>query len=112
MSEYIDSHETFQKLRELLYETANNNFMNQKFSDACIDIADNRLLTWFTLIPKSDVRENVRGEWLGEYEGENDGTHHCSVCGGWVVWDDINHAYTYNFCPWCGADMREGEKDE
>lgn len=55
----------------------------------------------------ANVRPNVHGEWLGDCEGEIDGTYHCSVCDGWVVWDDINHAYTYKFCPWCGADMRE-----
>lgn len=60
----------------------------------------------------ADVRENTHGEWLGEYDGEADGTHHCSVCDGWVVWDDINYAYTYDFCPHCGAKMDGSQESE
>lgn len=53
-------------------------------------------------IPAADVRPVVRGEWIwtiddDEYLGEY---WKCNLCG--------EHSYIgYNFCPNCGADMRE-----
>jgi len=56
-------------------------------------------------LPSADVRENVRGEWINRslnivYPVSERYT--CSVCG--------IHAYSYNFCPNCGADMRGEEQ--
>ena len=51
-------------------------------------------------IPASDVRENVRGEWVYYW-----GIFKFSNCDGQMVRN------VYPFCPWCGADMR-GESDE
>lgn len=52
----------------------------------------------------ADVRPVVRGEWEWEMYQY---TPQCSVCGG-----DGRRGPAYetkfNFCPWCGADMREG----
>ena len=55
-------------------------------------------------IPKADVRENVRGEWILEDESDVYELWKCSKCG--------NGAFDarYDFCPNCGADMR-GEND-
>lgn len=53
-------------------------------------------------IPAADARPVVRGEWV-----EDDyGFIHCSICG--TEWDEPEHPKT-NFCPSCGADMREVE---
>ena len=60
-------------------------------------------------ITAADVRPVVRGKW------EN---NHCSVCGmmpmGEEIWECCDFAPTkfewfMNFCPTCGAEMREGE---
>ena len=62
--------------------------------------------------PTADVRENVKGEWLPQDHNKKNGMMStavyyypkCSVCG---------HCANYtNFCPNCGADMREGGKDD
>ena len=68
--------------------------------------------------PVADVRENVHGEW--EIECEPDGQPyclHCSVCD--QEWEKIGIVSFYDFCPYCGADMRgdlrgnlRGDKDE
>lgn len=52
-------------------------------------------------LPAADVRPVVRGQW------ENTGSDvwKCSACGyGIMPWNA-----GVNFCPNCGADMREGE---
>ena len=66
------------------------------------------------------IRQNVqpqrmRGEWIyGEDEYGIDG-YHCNKCGFFVPWDYthtfINYIKDYNFCPNCGADMRDGDVD-
>ena len=55
--------------------------------------------------------ERKRGKWIyGEDEYGIDG-YHCDKCGFFVPWDYahkfINYIEDYNFCPGCGADMRE-----
>jgi hypothetical protein len=60
--------------------------------------------------PTADVRENVRGEWRTTYldhvaMGERPKILYCSVCNQCI-------AYPTNYCPNCGADMREGRTEE
>ena len=66
-----------------------------------------RMKQWFEHIPAADVRPVVRGEWKKSYaDHESFGVRpffrYCSECHESTV-------YTYNFCPNCGADMREVE---
>lgn len=50
-------------------------------------------------IPAADVRPVVRGKWITRpYMMGN--TQYCSRCGE-------NYGMKHNFCPNCGADMRE-----
>lgn len=49
--------------------------------------------------PAADVRPVVRGRWLHETEIEGHACGECSACHKIRVID--------NFCPNCGADMRE-----
>ena len=62
-------------------------------------------------MPTADVRENVRGEWIvHELGGHHNKTilwgHDCSICGHWIVVGK-EKIKEYNFCPNCGADMRQ-----
>lgn len=50
-------------------------------------------------IPAADVRPVVRGEWV-QVMGKYDWMVKCSRCNGVPL-------ETSNFCPNCGADMRE-----
>lgn len=51
-------------------------------------------------VPAADVRPVVRGKWV-----EDDyGFVRCSTCG--MEWEEPEHPKT-NYCPNCGADMRE-----
>lgn len=51
-------------------------------------------------VPAADVRPVVRGEWH-EYDDDY-GKICCSVCE-----EDAPCDYPWNFCPNCGADMRQ-----
>lgn len=53
----------------------------------------------YELAPAADVRPVVRGRWLHETEIEGHACGECSACHKIRVID--------NFCPNCGADMRE-----
>ena len=51
-------------------------------------------------IPAADVRPVVRGEWRERRFSEDVYGAECSVCH--TTWD-----YGTNFCPNCGAEMKE-----
>lgn len=54
-------------------------------------------------IPAVDAVEVVRGEWIDTPDKTNS---ICSYCKAeWNVFD--NDTYRFNFCPNCGADMRQ-----
>lgn len=84
------------------------------------DLSEGRGVCWVTFmewikeIPTADVRENVRGEWIddgihGDWAWETDGH---GVC--WQIWKcsrcGSGTKIRSNFCPSCGAEMREKEK--
>lgn len=67
----------------------------------------NELLSWIDDVP-SAPSERKRGEWKEITDRTMDCCYRCSECGF------IRDAYfleVTNFCPNCGADMREGEKE-
>ena len=68
----------------------------------------------YTVLPSAQT-ERKQGKWIyGEDEYGIDG-YHCDKCGFFVPWDYahnfINYIEDYNFCPNCGADMREASND-
>ena len=54
--------------------------------------------------PTADVRENVHGKWGYSLAGN----WKCSVCGDEPYYDSRKGL---NFCPNCGADMRERSEE-
>ena len=68
------------------------------------------ILMEFNAISPADVKPVVRGEWYGESDGDADGCPvydiwSCPCCGKYF--DEWDEKPTWNFCPNCGADMRE-----
>lgn len=54
--------------------------------------------------------QRMRGRWEPKIDRWGDTLtltegYNCSECHAWVDGE-------YSYCPWCGADMREGEQDE
>ncbi len=53
-----------------------------------------------------EVIEPKRGEWISKGKG----IYRCSNCGNYLDFDGVNAGRgDANFCPNCGADMRERE---
>lgn len=61
-------------------------------------------------IPAADVRPVVRGKWIDRpLDNFRKFESKCSVCGwsGVSNYDSYVDIFDFNFCPSCGADMRE-----
>lgn len=115
MQRYIKSDDALKTLRQLLYETALNQFdFYAAEVDVYEDIAKNRLETWIDLIPTADVMERKKGQWIRENivltSNPPQYQWHCSECGKMVHW--FTTGVLTNFCPNCGADMRKEKEDE
>ena len=76
------------------------NFANNS-KDKTIDAND------IARFPSADVRENVRGEWIDGMEYVNSHWKVCSICHK----SAHDSSGGDNFCPNCGADMRERRTD-
>ena len=61
--------------------------------------------------PAADVRPVARGEWIWELADNGWANHICSCCG-YTKNTDIHVVLNWNFCPNCGADMREVNRGE
>ena len=55
-------------------------------------------------LPAADVRPVVRGRWIEDWET---GCSECSACHDTFLWEDYKGVAEWNFCPNCGADMKE-----
>ena len=72
------------------------------FVDACTAIAE---------APTADVQEVKHGKWVeaGEYLGEL--RFKCSACQKNMAVSTVMLKPVWNFCPNCGADMRERREE-
>lgn len=65
-------------------------------------------------VPTADVRPVVRGKWIRGNEsrtGPTKDSYICSVCGEKTLSGFCGNPAKTNFCPNCGADMREVKVD-
>ena len=99
--------------KDIIFELANGRFTNLDRANAEIKLTYKRFLE----LPILDI-ETPKGKWeLSEgvlsYEGTFDG-YFCSECGKGFLddlccnngADEIRVNQEFNFCPFCGADMR------
>ena len=69
----------------------------------------------YNTFPSTDVRENIHGEWLEKEVFHNHAnakiselqSARCSVCNKYHTTPYMYYFNNYNYCPNCGADMRE-----
>jgi hypothetical protein len=85
----------------------------QKLKDKCESLKDAIYLDGVTAvldaIPAADVAEVGHGKWVkiaGMAPPESHGLHCCSLCGGLALQRNLKEELS-DFCPHCGADMRE-----
>ena len=57
-------------------------------------------------IPSADVVERKRGRWEMEWWQEGHKVRKCSYCKRSQTVNIFNGEVMFNFCPYCGADMR------
>ena len=69
----------------------------------CHDCSIMKAKSELQALPAADVRPVVRGEWIPAPE-KGDCIYRCSQCGYEI---DSYLCEAKNFCPNCGADMRE-----
>lgn len=97
MAEYIDREALLRELRFGAYA---------KYPSGAYD-AITSIVRDIEKLPAADVRTVVRGRWMYDCERTmGDGwtyrQYHCTECGRQEI------GGLQNFCPNCGADMREG----
>ena len=56
----------------------------------------------------ADVVERKHGEWEIEWWQEGHKVRRCSYCKRSQTVNIFNGEVMFNFCPYCGVDMREG----
>ena len=103
MAECIEREAVMQKFADHVKRSNNSDFTPVPTWNQAVQIVED--------FPAADVRPVVRGHWIGTKEAEDMGDimkeFTCSVCGC-CEWD-CTESESFNFCPNCGADMREEE---
>lgn len=98
MVKYIKFDEAKKTLRDFIYE-CNASGMNP---DLIRGIT--YTMEWLDRIPLEDVAPVVNGRWISKNTNGYDWTFVCSNCG---YIDGYPFNDRYNFCPNCGAKMRQ-----
>ena len=57
-------------------------------------------------IPAADMRPVVRARWIFDKGSYGERQYHCSECGE-ITKDTVMNNPRANYCPWCGATMKE-----
>ena len=100
--EYIEREALLRYLNDIWLSATPNDFMpdddRQLAMVRCMGLND--AMDAVKSIPAADVRPVVRGEWQFHMFTANSWGYECRVCH--TTWDTPT-----NYCPNCGADMRE-----
>ena len=95
MAEYIDRDVAIALAKDIIVPTKSGH----DYRHRCIDPQD------LAELPAADVRPVVQGRWIKPTRVPDSMLDECSICGF-----DAG-AYTFNFCPNCGAQMIGGDED-
>ena len=66
---------------------------------------------WVESLPTADVQEVKHGRWVKQFD-ENCWWTECSECWNYPLKSAYGDEQLSDFCPYCGADMRERSEDE
>lgn len=89
----IDGDALEDRLQSLAYDDWNQG-VTTSWADAYRECAD--------MVYEQPTIERKKGKWIDKSNGIEGAWNYCSVCGEQAI--DL-----YDFCPNCGADMREGD---
>lgn len=118
MAEYINRQALLRFLNDIWLTATPNDFMPDDDRHLamvrCMGLND--AMDAVKSIPAADVRPVVRGKWLNDFCGKGRFSKRivqCSLCGNFLDLDGVNAGRgDANYCPNCGADMREQPKEE
>ena len=103
MAKYINADTVIQALRETIEKHKDSEMFTRTVRAA------GNMIRIIDQMPSADVVEAKHGKWVNPEMGYED----CSVCGYCLaVYDDNDFQIERNFCPNCGADMRERKETE
>lgn len=76
----------------------------------CFECAEEhrQLAKWLKELKALREQKRPRGEWIEDLASFGYVDLECSVCG--CLCECVECGKQYNFCPNCGADMREGDE--
>lgn len=80
--------------------------INSIFDKVCSnEVLRKQIAHYINAMPLEDVRENIRGRWIGRVNMFDGNTYfYCSKCG-----EESKDAYSWKgfqkYCPWCGTEM-------
>ena len=109
MAEYIEKEPIIEEMQSLI-DNVSRNF--PKATETELIILKGKYEAFMEYIkeqPKADVQPVKRGHWEKDEKGQ---FHHCSECEAETFrdvdsWGLDYGEYLSDFCPCCGADMRE-----
>ena len=98
MDDYIRRQDAVDELEERL--RANG------YSNVALATELERSIGYMKRIPSAPVREVKRGRWILS-RGDSLNFIKCTNCQGLSAEPVAHTVYPWNYCPYCGADMRE-----
>lgn len=82
---------------------------SDKFTEG-YNFAVQEISAYIALAPTIGAEPVRQGKWIyGMLDNCNQ--YYCSECGNYAYWDTDYGQQLFDFCPRCGAKMREGKQD-
>ena len=87
-------------------------YINTELVKRLVLESEHNLMQKIFELPSADVVEVKHGKWAEAHDTSGHDYQRCTACGVYI--EDIFFAndYSVNFCPQCGADMRERRETE
>lgn len=99
MSDYISREDAIKRIAEV----------QDKATSGTEDVTYYRAIKIIRDIPVTDVQPAKRGRWINVDTLKESKHWKCSCCKGMIETAHCCYDCYYNYCPNCGADMKEGE---
>lgn len=101
MSDYIKREDAINEIRAIL---PYRKYKDGKYELLC---KKSEAIALIKTMPSADVVERKYGEWEIDWWQEGHKVRTCSYCKRSQTVNLFNGKVMFNFCPYCGADMRE-----
>lgn len=103
MAEYIERQAVMNKFAEVVAPSNNSDFQKPPTRNDVVEIVEN--------LPSADVRPVVHGRWEPWDLTYGRRYYFCSACKMTVDMPTVMGAPMFRYCPYCGADTREGREE-